>query len=211
MTNDKIRQPRIAAGVLRLVQIAALAAIFAAAVPQGAYGQSVTPPAVPDDIQVEPPNQSFLVGHATGTQNYVCAPSRSIGQVAWALFTPQATLFDDVHEQLTTHFFGPNPAEGTVVRAAWEHSEDTSTVWGRVAASSTDPAFVSANAIPWLLVEIVGTQTGPTGGNALSGTTFIHRVNTSGGVAPSTGCALPTDIGNKAFVPYTADYFFYRR
>jgi hypothetical protein len=36
-------------------------------------------------------------------------------------------------------------------------------------------------------------------------------VNTTAGVAPATGCALPTDIGNKAFVPYTADYVFYTR
>jgi hypothetical protein len=35
-------------------------------------------------------------------------------------------------------------------------------------------------------------------------------VNTSGGVAPSTGCASATDVGKKALVPYTADYFFYR-
>jgi Protein of unknown function (DUF3455) len=41
--------------------------------------------------------------------------------------------------------------------------------------------------------------------------TFIQRVNTSGGVAPSTGCAESADVGSKAFVPYTADYFFYSR
>jgi hypothetical protein len=35
-------------------------------------------------------------------------------------------------------------------------------------------------------------------------------LNTEGGVAPSTGCAVPTDIGNKEFVPYKADYFFYK-
>ena len=40
-------------------------------------------------------------------------------------------------------------------------------------------------------------------------TTFIQRLNTSGGVMPSSGCALPTDVGKKAFMPYTADYFFY--
>jgi len=210
MTND-IRERRHAGAILRLVSAAALAATVAAALPQGAYAQTVTPPPVPEDIQVEPPHQSFLVGHAIGTQNYVCLPSRSIGQVAWALFTPQATLFDDALQQLTTHFFGPNPAEGGVVRAAWEHSGDTSTVWAKIVGSSTDSAFVSANAIPWLKVEVVGAQAGPTGGNTLAGTTFIQRVNTAGGVAPSTGCRLPTDIGNKAFMPYTADYFFFRR
>jgi hypothetical protein len=35
-------------------------------------------------------------------------------------------------------------------------------------------------------------------------------VNTTGGVAPSTGCRLPKDIGDRAYVPYTADYVFYR-
>jgi Protein of unknown function (DUF3455) len=209
MTNDNNKR-RITGGILRLAA-AALATAFAAALPQSAYAQTITPPPVPDNIQVPAPDQSFLLGRGVGTQNYVCLPSRSLGQVDWTLFTPQATLFDGNGEQLTTHFFSPNPAEGGTVRATWEDSGDTSTVWGRVIASSLDPTFVSANAIPWLLVEIVGTQAGPTGGDALSRTTFIQRLNTSGGVAPPTGCLRPTDIGNKAFVPYTADYFFYSR
>ena len=44
-----------------------------------------------------------------------------------------------------------------------------------------------------------------------SGTTFIQRVNTSGGLAPPTGCTAPADIGHQAFVPYTADYVFYAK
>jgi len=59
-------------------------------------------------------------------------------------------------------------------------------------------------------VKEVGALAGPTGGDKLTGTTFIQRVNTSGGVAPATGCSALTDIGAKAFVPYTADYFFYK-
>jgi hypothetical protein len=35
-------------------------------------------------------------------------------------------------------------------------------------------------------------------------------VHTSGGIAPSTGCALSADIGKREFVPYEADYFFYQ-
>ena len=58
---------------------------------------------------------------------------------------------------------------------------------------------------------MAGVQDGPTGGDTLTATTFIQRPNTSGGVAPSIGSASPTDVGNKAFVPYTADYFFYMR
>jgi hypothetical protein len=41
-------------------------------------------------------------------------------------------------------------------------------------------------------------------------TAYIHRLNTSGGAAPSTGCALTSDIGALALVPYAADYFFYK-
>jgi uncharacterized protein DUF3455 len=44
----------------------------------------------------------------------------------------------------------------------------------------------------------------------LTRTTFIQRLNTSGGIAPSTGCTQPIDLGTKALVPYTADYFFYK-
>jgi hypothetical protein len=75
---------------------------------------------------------------------------------------------------------------------------------------SSDPAFVAPGAIPWLLVGKVGDEDGPTGGDTLSVTTHIHRVNTAGGVAPSTGCASPADVGKRAFVPYKADYIFYR-
>lgn len=213
MTNVNTTKRRITQGIRRIASVIALGMAFNIALPQGARAQTVTPPPVPDDLRVDAPDVAFLVGHAIGTQNYVCLPSRSIGlgQVAWTLFTPQATLFSDELEQITTHFFSPNPAEGRIVRAAWQHSGDTSTVWGRVVASSTDANFVRADAIAWLKLEVAGAQAGPTGGESISKATFIQRLNTEGGLAPSTGCARPTDIGNKAFMPYWADYFFYRR
>ena len=86
-------------------------------------------------------------------------------------------------------------------------------MWGEVIGSSIDANFVKAGAIPWLKIDVknTGFQDGPTGGDTLSKTTFIQRVNTDGGAAPSTGCHRPTDIGRKAFVPYTADYIFYKK
>jgi hypothetical protein len=197
----------------------ALAVAFAVALPQPAYADDVTPPAVPANINVPAGNEPFLVGRGVGTQNYVCLPSGS--GVAFTLFTPQATLLSDNGKQITTHFFSPNPFEQNtnpavsaagMIRATWQHSRDTSTVWGQVKPgnSSSDPGFVAPNAIAWLLVTVVGADNGPTGGDTLSETTFIQRLNTSGGVAPSTGCGSPTDVGHLAFVPYTADYFFYK-
>ena len=57
---------------------------------------------------------------------------------------------------------------------------------------------------------MVGAQDGPTGGGKLTATTFVQRLSTSGGVAPSAECISSTDVGKEAFVPYTADYFFYK-
>lgn len=191
--------------------VAALAAAFVIVAPQPALAGQVTPPPVPTDIQVEAGHVPYLVGHAIGTQNYICLPAAS--GVAFKLFTPQATLFDDKGKQLTTHFFSPNPAEHGTIRATWQDSEDTSSVWGEVKPgdASSDANFVAPGAIPWLLVTVVGAQDGRNDGNTLSQTTFIQRVNTAGGIAPSTGCATSADIGTQAFVPYTADYFFFRR
>lgn len=193
--------------------VATLGIAFMFALPHAARAQSVTPPPVPANIEVPAGDEAFLVGHALGTQNYECQPVRSLGRVGWVLFTPQATLFGESDEQLMTHFFSPNPFENGIVRAAWQDSRDTSIVWGRAVQSSVDPNFVKAGAIPWLLIDVehTGAQAGPTGGATLSHTTFIQRLNTDGGAAPSTGCDRPTDIGKRAFVPYAADYFFYTR
>jgi Protein of unknown function (DUF3455) len=76
------------------------------------------------------------------------------------------------------------------------------------ARSSTDQAFVAAGAIPWLLLPVAGTQVGPTGSDTLTKTTFIQRLDTSGGVAPAAStCATAADTGKKALVPYS-DFFY---
>jgi hypothetical protein len=186
-----------------------LGMVFTFALPHAAHAQVVTPPPVPTDLRVEAPNEAFLLGRGVGTQNYVCQPVRSLGRVAWTLFTPEATLFSDQDEQLITHFSSPNPDEGgSIVRVSWQDSRDTSAVWAKAIAIVDDPN--GTGAIPWVKLQTVGKQVGPTGGNTLSRTTFIQRLNTVGGSAPPTGCDIPTDVGHRAFAPYTADYFFYK-
>ena len=137
--------------------------------PHAAQGQVVTPPPVPTNIEVLAPDQAFLLGHGFGTQNYECQPVNSLGRVGWVLFTPQATLFGELNEQLTTHFFSPNPEEGDIVRVTWQDSRDTSIVWGKLIASSVDANFVKAGAIPWLKIEKAGAQAGPTGATRYRG------------------------------------------
>jgi hypothetical protein len=181
---------------------------LAIAVPQAALADEIVPPAVPAKLSVPEGNTPFSIAHAAGTQNYVCLPSGK--QAKWTFFGPQATLFNDSSEQIMTHFLSPNPAESSAPRATWQDSRDTSAVWAVIKEESDDPEFVESGAIKWLLLRVVGAEYGPDWGNRLTDTTFIQRVNTSGGVAPTAGCAAPADVGKKAFVPYTTDYVFYR-
>jgi hypothetical protein len=69
-----------------------------ATVPPPAHAAHVTPPPVPDTLAVEAGNHAFLVGHAVGTQNYICLPCPNpttaaaqcpdASGFAWLLFTP---------------------------------------------------------------------------------------------------------------------------
>jgi hypothetical protein len=223
MKNCHALQNQTAPRILLIACAAALAVAFTLSLPQPAHADDVTPPPVPSNIQVPAGNKAFLEGHADGTQNYNCLPCPNptttmcpdASGFAWILFGPQATLFDDDDEHVITHFLSPNPSPNDPLgsgtpRATWQHSQDTSTVWAMAIASYSTPGFNARGDIPWLLLQVVGAQDGPTSGHTLTVTTFIQRLNTSGGVAPSTGCASAADVGKRAFVPYTADYFFYK-
>jgi len=170
-------------------------------------------PPVPENLAVPPGHSVYLKGQGIGTQNYICMPTTN-GGVTWKFLGPQATLFQmfkgEARQQITTHFLAANPAENGLARPSWQHSMDSSQVWGEVLRASSDPNYVEAGAIPWLLLRVAGAQLGPVGGAYLTQTTFIHRLNTSGGIAPSTGCSETANIGAMALVPYATDYFFYR-
>jgi len=215
MKNSNALENQTTRRILLIACSTALAAALTLSLPQPAHADPVTPPPVPDRIQVPEGAKAFLVGHAIGTQNYICLPSGA--GFKFVLFTPEATLFGDDEKQIITHYFSPNLSpippeiEGTI-RATWQDSHDTSTVWASAtgaATNSTDPQFVQPGAVAWLRLEVVGRQGGPIGSNELGPTTFIQRVNTSGGLAPSDGCSSLADVGKQAFQPYTADYFFY--
>jgi uncharacterized protein DUF3455 len=185
---------------LMLLMACAIALVPALVVSQPARADRSTPPTVPTIIQVPAGNQLFRVAHAIGTQNYVCLST------GWAsrAYGPQATLFNEENEQVLTHFLSPNPDEANAARATWQDSRDTSTVWANAidgASYTPDPT-----AIPWLLLKVVGRAQGPTGGDRMTGTTYIQRLNTTGGLKPAGTCME----GDRSLVPYTADYYFYK-
>jgi len=220
MKSRNTSKNRTTRRILLVACSTALAAAFTVSRPQVAHAVRITPPPVPDGIEVDEGNTPFLEGHGVGTQNYICLPCPNAttparlcpdnSGFAWILFTPEATLFTDNGKQLTSHFFSPNPSEDGTIRATWVNSRDSSIVWGGQAIASTDSHFVATGAVAWLKLPMGGVQAGPNGGDTMTVTTFIQRLNTAGGVAPLDGCAEPANVGAKAFVPYTADYFFYK-
>ena len=190
-----------------LLKFVPFAVSLAFALPVASTGP-LTTQQVPANLEVPEGYSVFSMGHATGTQNYICLPAAK--GMAWTFLGPQATLFDGSNEQVMTHFLSPNPDEGHLARATWQDSRDSSAIWAAAIATSNDPAFVEQGAIPWLLLRVVGAEYGPSGGDRLVRTAYIQRVNTSGGVAPAVGCTGRSDLGKRVMVPYTTDYVFYR-
>jgi hypothetical protein len=214
-------------GSQSVTRIARIRSLFASAIVIGyvfgalthASAQTFTPPTTPTQITPEAGNSAFLVGHAVGSQGYTCLPTNT-GGTSWTVNPPrpEATLFTDIFGQpveIITHFASINekPKDGNPPslsgNATWQSSFDSSRVWAKATGSilaGSDPASCPNNgAIPCLLLQSIGNEKGPTGGRLLFNTTFVQRLNTNGGAAPTTACS----VGQTQLVPYTADYYFY--
>lgn len=194
-----------------------------------AHSQDMTSPTTPALITPPPGNSVFMAGHAVGTQGYVCLPvTTAAAAVSWTVKNarPEATLFQRLFGQdfqVITHFlsFNTSPNESApdplpFGSATWQSSFDSSKVWAQVLHSNSilagsDPSCPNTGAIPCLLLQSIGSADGPGGGTMLSKTTFVQRLNTSGGSAPADGCSTAVDVGSQVLVPYTADYYFFHQ
>ncbi len=163
-------------------------------------GAGGTTPVVPPPL-VPPLGATLSVQyHGVGTQIYTCTASgggdagADAGAVtySWVFKAPSAKLYDwtNTTTQVGTHGAGPE----------WT-SSDGSVVNG-VKAQQVNSSVTGA--IPWLLLRASST----TGTGVFKDVTYVQRLNTSGGVAPTTGCAASTS-GTDTSVAYTADYYFY--
>ena len=108
---------------------------------------------------------------------------------SWVFVSPLATLYADAgrHGQVASHFVG----------LTWQ-SNSGGTVVGTVAQRCTHDAA----SIQWLSLSAVANGPG-----IFAKVTFIQRLNTVGGNAPSTPGSV---VGEEVQVPYTADYLFYK-
>ena len=137
-----------------------------------------------DDLQVQPGNKVSFRVYARGVQLYRWNGS------TWSFVAPVATLYADANYrgQVGIHYSGPT----------WESNSGSKVVAARLEGCSPEPT-----AIPWLLLQATSTN----GPGIFSSVTYIHRVNTTGGLAPT---APGSFVGESVEVPYTAEYYFYR-
>jgi hypothetical protein len=137
-----------------------------------------------DSLQVPPGNKVAFHVYALGVQVY-----RWNG-TSWVFVEPVANLFadDNYRGKVGTHYAGPT----------WESNSGSKVIATRMAACSPDQT-----AIPWLLLRTVSTD----GPGIFNSVTYVQRVNTMGGLAPTTP---GSSIGAEAKVPYTTEYYFYR-
>jgi hypothetical protein len=146
-------------------------------------------PDVPKKIAAPAGEDVVLVGHASGSQIYVCQAGTD-QKLSWTLRAPEAELSDESGKNIAHHFAGPT----------WKHT-DGSEVTGKAAARQDAP---DPGAIPWLLVNV----TTHSGTGILSQVTTIQRIHTKGGQPPESGCD-EAHRGAEVKSPYTADYYFY--
>jgi hypothetical protein len=175
----------------RLLVAGILSAATLVAAPYTAHAKP-TSPEIPTELQVPAGNSVFLVGHAVGVQIYGCTATTA--GAAWTLIAPRADLYGDHGRLVATHVGGPT----------WQAGDGSRVVGKKEAGVSVDPT-----AIPWLKLSAASTSEGPDG-ERLSNTTFIQRVNTTGGLPPAAAQCDLTTVGTQAEVPYTADYYFWR-
>jgi uncharacterized protein DUF3455 len=150
-----------------------------------------SPPAVPPSLVVPAGNEVSYHTFAEGVQIYVCVQTSS-GGFAWSFVAPRADLFANsgMNGLVGTHYAGPT----------WESNSGSAVVGARIAGVTVNPT-----AIPWLLLGAVSSH----GPGIFDGTSYIQRVNTTGGLAPTTGASAET-LGQQVEVPYTAEYYFYK-
>jgi Protein of unknown function (DUF3455) len=137
-------------------------------------------PRVPEVLKVPEGNKFLAVMPAKGVQTYQCTAS------AWTFVQPDAILTNHGRPEVL-HSKGP----------VWTSVLDGSSVTATAVANSP-----VAGSIPELLLKSTGNR----GPGKLSKVTYIQRLNTGGGAAPTGACSSE---GVTTSVPYTADYAFY--
>ncbi len=148
--------------------------------------------ALPDAVKVPAGNQVAIETVGVGEITYECrAKPGTAGAFEWAFAGPQADLNSRAGTKLGTYYGPP---------ATWAAADGSKITGTQVAVSPSAPGN-----IPMQLVK-ANPASGP---GAMMGITYVQRVATQSGVAPTSTCDGGT-IGRKEIVKYQADYIFWK-
>jgi hypothetical protein len=150
-------------------------------------GLQTQPGDVLDPRTYAPESRPFLTVSASGVQKYACQANGT-----WLFTDPVANLY--VEKAIGTHYL--NFATG---RPVWKLKDGSSVEAARKASAPAGAGNIAA-----LLLEAKVTTTG-SDGDRLAKTTWVQRLNTSGGVAPDSACTPGATLA----VPYSTDYVFW--
>ena len=148
---------------------------------------------IPSDLQPPAGNKFAFQTFATGAQIYQVQRSTADPNVfVWVNIAPSAKLYakSDYTNQVGIHYAGPS----------WEFTKGPFKN-EKVVATKVKPVIVDSTAVPWLLLKAVDSLSSP--GNKI---TYIQRICTTGGLAPTTPAV---NLGDTQNIPYTATYLFY--
>ena len=152
------------------------------------YSQALLPAAV----QVPAGHKVAMETVGIGQITYECRAKKDMAaEHEWVFVGPDATL-QTRSGTVIGKYWGPP--------ATWENNDGS-----KVTATQIAVAPVGLGNIPLQLVK----ANPATGMGAMQGVTYIQRVATKGGVAPSMACAA-ANLGSKHTVQYQADYIFWK-
>lgn len=168
--------------------ITLVAALPAAAMHHGKFSQD----GLPDAVKVPSGNTVMLETVGIGDITYECrAKKEATDQFEWVFVGPNAKLNDRAGTQIGTYYGPP---------ATWEAKDGSKVTANQLAVSPGG----NGN-IPLQLVKANPAS----GAGAMQGVSFIQRLATKGGVAPTKECAQ-SNLGDKQVVQYQADYIFWK-
>jgi len=154
---------------------------------------AVSPPGgITSSITASADEEPAFMLRGEGTHVFECKQLPSDpNRYAWFFSSPDATLYD-----------AGRPVARNAAENMFEAIGDRSTVTASIRARQDG----GSNNLPWLLLRAQSTADA----GLFAGVTSVQRVNTTGGVAPDTGCDA-NNVGKEARTAFKADYYFYRR
>lgn len=147
---------------------------------------------LPEPVRAPAGSMIAMKAVGVGELTYECRVKATDASAhEWVFVGPVAKLMDpSSNKEVGKYYAGPT----------WE-SMDGSKITGKQVAVAPSPP----GNIPMQLVKTEPAM----GSGAMSGITYIQRVNTKGGVAPADPCNASA-TGAKKQVPYQAEYVFYK-